>query len=166
MQLESTLTCPSCGHQSVETMPTDAASSSMTARAAGRSLSPSLAIVACSVPMARSRAHRSRAVPLLPGAAEVWGADLSPRPCCFSASATGHASRWRLRFLIDRRRRFVVYPGASHRTKRRNSSPRTRSMPFFHVRGLCTRSAKSLKKNLGLNAGLTANRHDLRDRCR
>jgi hypothetical protein len=24
LQLESTLTCPSCGHQSVETMPTDA----------------------------------------------------------------------------------------------------------------------------------------------
>jgi hypothetical protein len=24
MQLESTLTCPSCGHQAVETMPTDA----------------------------------------------------------------------------------------------------------------------------------------------
>jgi len=24
MQLESTLTCPSCGHRSVETMPTDA----------------------------------------------------------------------------------------------------------------------------------------------
>ena len=50
MQLESTLTCPSCGDRSIETMPTDTRVSSMTARATGRGLSHSLATVAYSVP--------------------------------------------------------------------------------------------------------------------
>jgi hypothetical protein len=40
MQLESTLTCPSCGHQSVETMPTDACQFFYDCKGCGTRLKP------------------------------------------------------------------------------------------------------------------------------
>jgi hypothetical protein len=40
MQLESTLTCPSCGHQSVETMPTDACQFFYDCKGCGMQLKP------------------------------------------------------------------------------------------------------------------------------
>jgi hypothetical protein len=58
MQLQSTLTCPKCSYQAVETMP---ASSSMTARAVANGSSPSLAIAACSALTVQCRARRHRA---------------------------------------------------------------------------------------------------------
>jgi hypothetical protein len=82
MQLESTLTCPSCGHRSVETMPTDACVFFYAARAAGRGLSPSLATVACSAPMARSRVRRCRAMIAVAclGLLKLEARDRSPGP--------------------------------------------------------------------------------------
>ena len=62
MQLKFTLTCPHAAispSRQCQPMP---ASSSMTARVAGCCLSPSLAIVAYSAPMARSLVRRSRAM--------------------------------------------------------------------------------------------------------
>jgi len=61
MQLQSTLTCPKCGYQAVETMPTDACHSSMTARAVANGSSPLRAIAACSALTAQCRARRRRA---------------------------------------------------------------------------------------------------------
>jgi hypothetical protein len=60
--MESTLTCPSCGHRSVETMPTDPCVFFCACKGCGTRHKPSLAIVAYSAPMARSRARRSRAM--------------------------------------------------------------------------------------------------------
>jgi hypothetical protein len=60
MQLESTLTCPSCGHRFVETMPTDACVFFYDCKGCGTRLKPSLATVAHSAPMARFGVRRSR----------------------------------------------------------------------------------------------------------
>jgi hypothetical protein len=62
MQLESTLTCPHSAIRSWRQCQPMPASSSMTARAAECGLSASLAVVAYSAPMARSRVRRSRAM--------------------------------------------------------------------------------------------------------
>jgi hypothetical protein len=59
MQIESILTCPRCGFQSAEQMPTDACQFFMSAKAADRSSSHWLAIAACSVRSGRCPARRS-----------------------------------------------------------------------------------------------------------
>jgi hypothetical protein len=71
------------------------ASSSMTARAAGHGLSPSLAIVVCSAPMARSRARRSRA---MTAAARLAMLKLEARP----EPDEKKAARWRPFQFLER----------------------------------------------------------------
>ena len=61
MQLESTLTCPHCGHQATEAMPTDACQFFYDCRGCfGLSQSP--VIAACSAPTAPCRALRFKGV--------------------------------------------------------------------------------------------------------
>ena len=71
MQLESTLTCPSCGHQSVETMPTDACQFFYDCKGCGTRLMPLAGdcCVFCSYGSVPCPPVQSS--PLLPGAAEV-----------------------------------------------------------------------------------------------
>ena len=65
MQRQSTLTCPKCSFQAVETMPTDACHSSMTARAVANGSSPSRAIAACSALTAQCRVRGKEQLALL-----------------------------------------------------------------------------------------------------
>ena len=60
LQLQSTLTCPHCGHQTIETMPTDACVA--TAKAAARHLGRFQEAAAFSVPMVRYPARPFRKV--------------------------------------------------------------------------------------------------------
>jgi len=58
MQLESTLTCPNCGHQSVEAMSTDACQFFYDCKGCGERLKPSQAIAACFALTARFLVRR------------------------------------------------------------------------------------------------------------
>jgi hypothetical protein len=58
MTLQSTLTCPHCGHQVTETMPTNACQFFYDCAGCGELLRPNLVTAACSVPTAACRARR------------------------------------------------------------------------------------------------------------
>ncbi len=55
--LESTITCPNCGHRESETMPTDACQFFMIANSVALSLNPKQGIVVCSAPKVQLIAH-------------------------------------------------------------------------------------------------------------
>ena len=61
----STVTCPKCGHQAVERMPTDACQFFITARDVAKGLNPSRAIVACSALTGRCHVRRSNKIELV-----------------------------------------------------------------------------------------------------
>jgi hypothetical protein len=61
MQLQSTLTCPKCTHQAIETMPTNACQFFYDCKGCGERLKPSRAIAACFALTDRCRARRYRA---------------------------------------------------------------------------------------------------------
>jgi hypothetical protein len=63
--LDSTLTCPHCGHAETETMPTMLASFSMIASPAEPCSNQSKAIAACFALTVRSNAHPSNSINLV-----------------------------------------------------------------------------------------------------
>jgi hypothetical protein len=86
MQLESTLTCPSCGHQSVETMPTDACQFFYDCKGCGTRLKPLAGDCCVFCSYGSSRAHRSRAAHCCLGLLRFEARSRSPRPSpCFPA---------------------------------------------------------------------------------
>ena len=59
-ELTSVITCPECGHQKTETMPTDSCQYFYDCEAVGRFSSPTMVTAASIVPMARYRVRRFR----------------------------------------------------------------------------------------------------------
>jgi hypothetical protein len=65
MQRQSTLTCPKCSFQAVETMPTDACQFLDDCKGCGERLKPSRAIAACSALTAQCRVRGKEQLALL-----------------------------------------------------------------------------------------------------
>jgi hypothetical protein len=77
MQLESTLTCPNCAHQSTEKMPTVACQCFYDCKGCGHRLKPKQAIVACFVLTARCRVRRFKRTELI--SSEIFAAPSNTR---------------------------------------------------------------------------------------